>query len=239
MNVFVTGGSGDIGTALVRILSARGDTVVFTYLTHKDQAQELAQETGATCVPYDATKREDVERIVQLIEASAFDGLVHNALSRPKRGSLLSMNVGDFVSYQSEGLMPVFRISQVFAQKAKDEKRAGAIVSVLSSYVLGMPPQKLIEYVTLKYALLGLTRAMAAELTPQNIRVNAVSPSIMRTSYTGDIPERLMEMEEEDASMKRLARPEEVASSIAFLLSDQASYISGANIPITGGGVAC
>ena len=90
----------------------------------------------------------------------------------------------------------------------------------------------------LKHALLGATKAWAAEFPRYGIRVNPVSPSMTRTNYLSDLPERLLQMLEEDLPLKRLAQPEEVARTIAFLLSPDASYIHGTNLPITGG-AAC
>lgn len=237
MNILITGGSSGIGEALVRMLRARGDSVVFTYRTHKDRAQELARVTGAEAHAYDAHDSVSMSALVTVLREGNFDGLVHNALAKPLRASVLTASAGDFIRYQSQGLAPVFALSQAFAKKAQSDKRTGSIVTVLSSYTFGMPPKKLAEYVTLKYALLGLTRAMASELTPIGIRVNAVSPAMTRTDFIDDVPARLIEMEEEDHPMKRIATPEEVAAVIAFLLSHEAGYISGANIPITGGSI--
>lgn len=111
----------------------------------------------------------------------------------------------------------------------------GAIVNVLTTYTLGVPPAKLAAYVTSKYALLGLTRSMAVEFIRYGVRVNAVSPGVTRTEFIADLPEMFVEQLEAGLPMRRLATPQEVAAVICFLLSVDASYINGANLPVTGG----
>jgi NAD(P)-dependent dehydrogenase (short-subunit alcohol dehydrogenase family) len=87
----------------------------------------------------------------------------------------------------------------------------------------------------LKYLMLGLSRCQAAEFGPLNIRVNTVSPGMTRTDFLSDLPPRFIEVYEESLPMKRIARPEEVASVIKFLLCPGAAYVHDVNIPVTGG----
>jgi NAD(P)-dependent dehydrogenase (short-subunit alcohol dehydrogenase family) len=108
-------------------------------------------------------------------------------------------------------------------------------VNVLTSYTLGMPPAKLATYVTSKHALLGLTRSMAVEFIRYGVRVNAVSPGMTRTDFLADLPQEFIEQVEAALPMERLATAAEVAAVIRFLLSPEASYINGANIPVCGG----
>src|SRR5262249_19544334 len=108
-------------------------------------------------------------------------------------------------------------------------------VNVLTTYTLGLPPAKLSAYVTSKYALLGLTRSMAVEFVRYGVRVNAVSPGVTRTEFIADLPERFIEQMEAGLPMERIATPQEVASVICFLLSPEASYMTGVNVPVSGG----
>ncbi|MGD0947519.1 MAG: SDR family oxidoreductase [Candidatus Binatia bacterium] len=109
------------------------------------------------------------------------------------------------------------------------------VTGVLTSYTLGMPPAKLATYVTSKHASLGLTRSMAVEFIRYGIGVNAVSPGMTRTGFLADLPQQFIEQVEAALPMERLATAAEVAAVIRFLLSPEASYINGANIPVCGG----
>ena len=94
------------------------------------------------------------------------------------------------------------------------------------------------HYVTAKYALMGLSRTLGIEVAKFNIRLNMVSPYLTRTDLVSFMNERHLEILEERHPMGRLARPQDTAEAVAFLLSDGASYINFANIPVTGGAVS-
>lgn len=236
MNICITGGSGGIGKAMVRLLAKEGHTVVFTYHTHLKEARRIEKETGAKAVFFDMRESVSLKHFVAMLSEKSFDGLVNNAaIPIPRRGLFTSVNPKQFTAYVATELLAVTSLSRAFAEKAKNDKRPASILNILTVCTFGMPPRNLSEYVTLKYALLGLTRSMATDLAPFHIRINAVSPSLIHTNFVADLPQRLMEMEEEEAPMGRLALPEDVAHTVAFLLSPAASYITGVNIPVAGG----
>ena len=231
----VTGGSGGIGESVVRRLRAAGGEVVFTYCRSAERAEALAKETGARAVAYDQSSAASIEELAALIATEDLDVLVNNASGIPPKKLLLKTGADDFMAYVSESLRGVLRLSSALATRARDRDRGGAIVNVLTSYVLGMPPAKLSAYVTSKHALLGLTRSMAVEFLRYGVRVNAVSPSVTRTNFISDLPERFVEQLEAGLPMGRLATADEVAAVIEFLISPAATYLNGVNIPIAGG----
>ncbi|MEZ9526169.1 SDR family NAD(P)-dependent oxidoreductase [Enterovibrio norvegicus] len=115
-------------------------------------------------------------------------------------------------------------------------KRGNArVVFVLSSVTLGMPPAAMADYNIAKYAQLGLMRSLAAEFGTKGVRVNAVSPSMVDTPFLQDIPNNMVIQNAAAHPMRRNASSEEVASTVAFLLSDGAEYINGVNLSVTGG----
>lgn len=236
--VLVTGGSGGIGSSLVRNLRADGREVTFTFQRQEDKARKLESQTGSKALHYDSSTPGSLEVLCSAVRESELDGLVNLAAHRVERQAFLKLDCERILERVQEGLLGPLRLSQAFAASCRDQKRSGAIVNVLTSYVLGLPPEKMLGYVMLKHALLGATRALAIELARYSIRVNAVSPAMTRTDYLSDLPERLIEMAEDGLPLKRLATPDEVSAVIAFLLSPSASYIQGANVPISGG-TAC
>jgi NAD(P)-dependent dehydrogenase (short-subunit alcohol dehydrogenase family) len=234
-NIVITGGSAGIGAALVRRLADDDHRVVFTFCRHKDDAERLAQETGAQAVHYDQSSVASVAALTERIRNGSFAALVNNAAAPVPRQLLLKTDVEMFLDYQRTALRGVFELSNAFAAQARERGTPGAIVNVLSGVTLGMPPPKQGSYVTSKHGLLGLTRSMAVEFVRYGVRVNAVSPGMTRTSFNADLPERFVEQLEATLPMTRLATPQEVAATIRFLISADAGYINGANVPISGG----
>ncbi len=111
----------------------------------------------------------------------------------------------------------------------------GKIVVFLSSYTLQMPPKYLTHYVMAKYALWGLVRSLASEYADKKITINAVSPSLTETAFLSDLPAKIAEMTAEQSPLKRNAKPADVAPLVHFLLSPGSDYITGTNIPVSGG----
>ena len=111
----------------------------------------------------------------------------------------------------------------------------GVIIAVLSQAMLDVPPPKLSAYVSAKLATWGLVRAYAAELGPKGVRCNAVSPGMMDTPYTREMPVRVKQVEAASNPSRRLCRPEDVADAILYLASSRAGFVNGVNLPVTGG----
>lgn len=114
----------------------------------------------------------------------------------------------------------------------------GKVVVLSSSVTLGLPPKWLSSYSMVKYAQLGLVRAAAAEYAGKNVTINAVSPSMVSTRFLSDVPEKFVEMAASAHPYQRNARIDEVVPLLAFLLSPASDYITGANMPVTGGSAA-
>lgn len=124
-------------------------------------------------------------------------------------------------------------LQSVIPKMAKS--KFGNIVLVLSSYTLNVPPKFLSSYVMAKYALMGLGKSLAVEYAPKNIRVNMVSPSMMETKFLKNLYGAVVEQSAANNPMKRNAKTEDVAGLIEYLFSDENAFITGANIPVTGG----
>ena len=236
-NILILGGSSGIGEALVRLMAKDENQIVFTYFKNQERAKIIESETGAKAFFYDQAAESSVNDLIENVMTKNFNVLVNNAAEPYKRETLLELDVDHFFEYLVRGMRGALKICQAFASSAVKRNGSGKIVHVLSSVVMGLPPEKQSSYVALKYAWLGLMRAQAVEFRKLNIQVNAVSPSMTQTPFIKDLPERFVKMLELTLPMGRIATAEEVASVIHFLISPQASYIHGANIPVTGGQV--
>ena len=116
------------------------------------------------------------------------------------------------------------------------KKKYGKIVFMLSSYTIGTPPSAMAHYVTSKYALLGLAKTLSSEYSSKKICVNSISPSMIETNFLSEIPEMMVQLTADKHPLKRNGMPSDVIPAIKFLLSDDSNFITGVNIPITGGG---
>jgi 3-oxoacyl-[acyl-carrier protein] reductase len=142
-------------------------------------------------------------------------------------------------SFQNEidiSLKPIIQILNIFLPKMAKLKQ-GKVVIMLSSVVINVPPKALTQYTTIKYAMLGLVKSLASEYSDKNIQINAVSPSMIETKFLDNINEKLVELSAYNHPLKRNAQVNEVTPIIKMLISKESDYISGVNIPITGGSI--
>jgi 3-oxoacyl-[acyl-carrier protein] reductase len=108
---------------------------------------------------------------------------------------------------------------------------------VVSSAALGRTAHGWLPYVTAKAALLGMSKNLAQELGPAGVRVNMVSPSLVATDLTADVPDRIRQMMVSRTPLRRLATPQDVAGAVLFLVSPYADFVTGENLLVAGGDV--
>lgn len=239
MRVFVTGASRGIGRATALKLGRQGAEIAIGFRGHAEEAQTLLGELGGVgnarsfLVRGDMGQPRDVARMADEITSrwSTLDGIVHNAGGYPRRpfDELSWEEYEELLRTQLIGpadltrrLLPLLRAA------------TGPSVVFVSSILASDGSGRGAHYAATKAALLGLTRSLARELSPQ-VRVNAVAPGSIDTAIlAGDTPERRRERERR-IPMGRVGSPEEVADAIAYLLSPAASYITGATLNVNGG----
>lgn len=220
--VLVLGGTGHIGSAISLAFEKEGAKVC----RHGRSGEYSA----------DFRNEDDTNILIaKIIEKYKQVDVLVNAVSQPvKIDGFDKKNWSDFDSHLQAQLRGGFDVIQKLLPKMK-ERKTGRIINILTSYVIGEPPAGLSDYVVAKYAVLGLTKALAKELGKYNITVNAVSPSLIKNSFTNSVPEKLFDLIVAQTPLGRLATAEDVAGTTLFLASDEASYITGQNIIISGG----
>ena len=237
----VTGGGRGIGAATAVALAEAGHDVVINYRVAKDRAAQtadLVRAAGqrAVIVAGDISVEADVTHLfdVAASELGPITGLVNNAG--------ITGRLGPFVEAAAETIRRVVDVNVtgylLCTQRAVRDMtgRGGAIVNVSSAAATLGSPGEYIHYAAAKGAVDSMTIGMAKEFGPLGIRVNAVSPGRTYTEIHSDMgdPDRASKIAA-TAPLRRAAMPQEVAAAIVWLLSDAASYTSGANIRVTGG----
>lgn len=252
--ILITGGAGDIGQATARRFAANGAGVVLLDLNEAKMA-DVAQELKAYNVPV-ATFRCDVT------SASDVDSAFAGAVSQFGQIDYIFNNAGyqgvfaktdeypseDFQKVIDINVVGVFHVLKAAAQHLRAS--GGAIVNT-ASYAGVVGPPNMLAYAASKFAVIGITQTAAKDLAPHNIRVNAISPALIGPGYMWtrqtqlqaavgsqyfDADPKIVEQQMIDSvPMRRLGSLEEVANGVAFLMSAEASYITGFNLEITGG----
>jgi len=239
----VTGGSRGIGAEIARQLASRGATVAINYFRSAESADRLVhsiREAGGEAIAVQADVREalDVKRMVMAIfeKFGRLDWVVNCATGELHQEAFGALDWSAFESslhYQTKAVIQVLQAVYPIMKAAG----GGAVVNILSQVVGGQPPARMSEYTTAKYALFGLSKALAVEWADDNIRVNMVSPGLIQTDLTVHYPERVFKLEANRTPLKRIALTGDVASAVAYLLSDEASFLTGVNMFVTGGQV--
>jgi 3-oxoacyl-[acyl-carrier protein] reductase len=235
----ITGGAKGIGAATATLLAREGATVVVADFDEA-VAHETATSIGGHAVRCDVTKREDVEAAVEaaVTHGGSLDILVTCA-GIIRDNMLFKMSDEDWDAVIDTHLKGTFFAVRA-AQKQMVEQKSGKMVLISSTSALGNRGQT--NYATAKAGLQGMTKTLAIELGPFNVNVNCVAPGFIATAMTQQTAERMgvpfeqfMEAVSAQVPLRRVGQPEDVAGTIGFLCSEEASYVSGQVIYVAGG----
>ena len=235
----VTGASRGIGKAVALRLAKRSFCTIINYLNNHEAAEqvkrEIEQEGGyAELLPFDASQPQQIEAAIDQWESAHPDEwisiLVNNAGIR-RDNVMFMMSNDDWHDVLDTNLNGFFYITRRLLKHMMPRRHGGRIINMASlSGVKGMAGQ--VNYSAAKAALIGATKALAQEVAPRNITVNAVAPGFIATDMTKELPEdELKKM----IPAGRFGKAEEVAALVDFLASDEAAYITGEVININGG----
>jgi 3-oxoacyl-[acyl-carrier protein] reductase len=240
---FITGGAGGIGSAIAETLLEAGCRVLLHDLPTSDgaaKAKSFCEKFGEGRATFAAGDLGDLPALKRESEALAvaggFDFLVNNAAVDPV-APIEAYSLDEFLSIQTINAHAAFVLCQAFAPAMK-RKGGGAIVNIMSITLSGGWPEK-VPYVMSKGALLGLTRSLARELGPFNIRVNAVSPGAIPTEmerkhWGADrvgFDRRVIERQ----SLPFRSDVKDVAEAVRYLLSPESRFVTGQELHVNGG----
>ena len=235
----VTGARRGIGRGIALELASRGATVVVNYQKSADAANALVAEIEgaggkALAVQADVSTEEGANALIKAaVDAyGKIDILVNNA-GTTRDNVIMLMSAEDFDTVIDTNLRSTWLCSKA-AVRAMMRKRYGRIVNITSiSGIMGNGGQT--NYSASKAGIIGLTKALAREVSSRNVTVNAVAPGFVLTDLTANLPEDITAKLNENIPLGRWGSIEDVAKATAFLVSDEASYITGHVLVVDGG----
>lgn len=236
---FVTGASRGIGRAIALRLAQDGAKVALNFASNSAKAEAVKAEIEAAggeamLVQGDVSNFAIVaELIKQVVDAwGRIDILINNA-GITRDNLLLKMSEDDFDKVIATNLKGVFNCTKAVT-KLMMKQRGGRIVNMSS--VVGLKGNiSQTNYAAAKAGIIGFTKSAARELASRNVTVNAVAPGFIDTDMTAELSEKIKEVMLQEIPAGRMGTPEDVANAVAFLVSDQAAYITGQVLSVDGG----
>jgi 3-oxoacyl-[acyl-carrier protein] reductase len=228
----VTGASRGIGESIARRLGEAGAHVLVAARS-LDRVNQIASEIGnATGVELDIAAADVRERITALLKERPIEILVNNA-GITEDDLFIRMKPEAWTNVLRTNLDSAFHITQEIAKKMI-RARWGRIINISSVVgLMGNPGQ--VNYASSKAALIGFTKSLALEIGSRNVTVNAVAPGFIQTAMTDALDEDARGKLTERIAVKRLGTPDDIAHAVVFLASEQASYITGTVLNVSGG----
>jgi len=234
----VTGGSRGIGAAVAARLARDGFDVVLTYVSKPDAAAAVADAItaaggSARALPLDTGKPEAVAAFfAEHLKGADLHVLVNNA-GITRDGLIVRMKDEDFADVIRINLIGAFTCLRE-AAKIMMKRRAGRIINV-SSVVGQSGNAGQANYAAAKAGLIGLTKSAALELAARNITVNAVAPGFVETDMTAVLSDAVKASYADRIPLKRACAPDEIAAAVGYLASDEAAYVTGQVLGLSGG----
>jgi len=239
--VLVVGGTGGIGEAIVRLLLQKSVRVCFTYHEAEQKAVKLLEEFGHDNLFGVRMKLEDSDSVESgvrkvLNRYQSLDDVVYSVSAPIELRPVWTLSWQAYQRHMDVNVKGLFSLIKALEEQIK-LTRPMQVVVILSDVCIGKPPLGMADYITAKYGMLGLAKSLAVELAKYHCRVNMISPGMTDTSLIRSVPEIIKETVIKNNPLKRLAQPEDVAGTVAYLISEEAGYLNGVNLAVNGGGV--
>lgn len=238
----ITGASSEVGMAFIKKLDEKSSDAVRVVAHYGNRKEDLEQlqtkliHVKMDLVQADLSVTQGAEKICDYIKEKQLK-ITHVLHLAAPAFQYVKIKKWDKNKAKKEMQVQFFSFSSIMKDvlPAMAKNGYGRVCVMLSSYVLGTPPKYMSDYVAAKSALYGYVKAAAAEYGEKGVCVNGISPNMMETKFLQNIDEKIIEMTAAGSSMKRNISVEETVNGILYLLSDEASYINGTNLNLSGG----
>lgn len=230
----VTGGTRGIGEAICTTLKTKGYSVIANYAGNDQAAQEFTERTGIPTAKFDVSDFDAVQTAIADVESEygAIDVLINNA-GITRDGTMHRMSFDKWDAVIQTNLASCFNTCKAVIDGMR-ERNFGRIINVGS--VNGQAGQYgQVNYAAAKSGIHGFTKALALENAAKGITVNAIAPGYVDTDMVRAVPEDVLVKIIRTIPVGRLGRPEDIANSVAFLVDDESSFITGSTLSINGG----
>ncbi len=237
----ITGATSDVGLALMERLLAgfsAGDSIIAQGAGDLERLAPLVQAHPGVIHPYDVdlSNENAISAFLEDVAGSLPDPthIVHLPALRAVNTKFRNFDEERFDLDLNVQVKSAVRICKAFVPKMAKAKY-GRVLFIQTSYTIGCPPKNMTAYVMAKSAIGGLVKSLAVEYASSGVTVNCVAPSMMETRFLTDTPDLIVQAAAADNPMGRNCRVSDIVPAMAFLLSDEAAFITGVTLPITGG----
>ncbi len=236
----IIGGTGGIGSEVCVQLAKDGFNIIVNYNSNNSKALEiksLVESFGVSCivVKADINNEDEIKELIRISLRSfnSIDVLVNCAAATIPNIKFHDLEWSDYLSQLELNIKAVLIIMKNVVD-IMIKNGYGKIINI-GSYSAEKPNNDWSHYITAKSAMIGFTKSLAFELAPKGINVNMVTPSLVDTELTADIPEKFKLLTASQTPLRRLARAKDIANVISFLASDKSDFLAGENIRVNGG----
>jgi 3-oxoacyl-[acyl-carrier protein] reductase len=239
--ILVTGGSRGIGKSIALQLGREGYPVAVAYRRSAHEAELVVADiksTGGRAMPIcmDMEYPQELNSSMEIMKETLGSplGLIHCASPELDHTPSAEVSIETMERFWNVYVTSCLVLTQQM-MGAQQQHGWGRFVFMGTSFIIGAPPVNTLAYVTTKSALWGLTKGLSVELGRCGTTVNMVSPSMTMTDLSRHVPRRSQLSEAQRTPLRRLAEPEDTAQVVSFLLSDAAAYLTGIQMPVSGG----
>jgi 3-oxoacyl-[acyl-carrier protein] reductase len=234
----ITGSGSDLSKELIKEIAQPDDFFLLQSFKDSENVISICDEMGLNYKYFevDLSSEEETDKFAEKLKGDNITHFVHFPALKVINTKFKNFDTDRFILDLNVQLLSRIKISNaVLSDMSKN--RFGRIVFISTSYILANPPKNTAAYTMAKSALTALSKNLAIEYAGRGITVNCVSPSMVETKFLNETSHLIVEAAAASHPMKRNATPKDIAPAIAFLLSEKARFITGVNLPITGGSI--